>query len=447
MASPHIEDPEARITVLHVDDKHAQRNLTKSFIERADPNLTVVSVGTADEALNLLGDGGFECVVSDYKMPGIDGIEFARRIRESSDVPYILYTGHGSEEVAERAFSVGIDDYLRKELDPSHYQVLVKRIRSAVEKHRTEVQLRESLLTTASIFDKIPSGLFIYQYEPPDRLVLVDANPESHRLTGLRMEDWGGREFSEIWQYDSEVGLKDRYLELITSGRALRLENVFWDDERVTGYFRIHAFPIPGDRIAVAFENITERVSYEKRLEALHRHASQMSQARTIEDVTWTTLRAIESALGFDRGGLGFVRKGFIRFNNIGDLAEINHIPLDGHGITVKAYRTGEVQLIPDTREEEEFISSVAANAERSLSELDVPVKVDGEVRAMINVESKKLNAFTEQDVKLLETLAMHISSALRRLKERTTRTAYSDVPSVLDENMRHSKPRGALQV
>jgi putative methionine-R-sulfoxide reductase with GAF domain len=47
---------------------------------------------------------------------------------------------------------------------------------------------------------------------------------------------------------------------------------------------------------------------------------------------------------------------------------------LGGHGITVKAYRTGEVQLIPDTREEGEFISSVAANAERSLSELDVPV-------------------------------------------------------------------------
>jgi CheY-like chemotaxis protein len=302
MTSPHIKDPEARITVLHVDDEHAQRSLSKSFIEGADPTLTVVSAGTADEALTLLGAGGFECVVSDYKMPGIDGIELARRIRESSDIPYILYTGHGSEEVAERAFSVGIDDYLRKELDPSHYQVLVKRIRSTVEKHRTEVQLREALLTTASIFDKIPSGLFIYQYEPPDRLVLVDSNPESSRLTGLRIEEWRGREFSEIWPYDREVGLKERYLELVRSGGALRFENVFWDDERVTGYFRIHAFPIPGDRVAVAFENITERVSYEKRLEALHRHASQISQARTIEDVTWTTLRAIESALGFDRG-------------------------------------------------------------------------------------------------------------------------------------------------
>ena len=79
------------------------------------------------------------------------------------------------------------------------------------------------------------------------------------------------------------------------------------------------------------------------------------------------------------------------------------------------------------------------------MSELDVPVKVDGGVRVIINIESKKLDAFTEQDVKLLETLAMHISSALRRLKERMTQTADPDVPAVLDENVRHSKPVGAL--
>ena len=48
-------------------------------------------------------------------MPKMNGIELAQKIRETSDIPIILYTGQGSEEVAELAFSVGIDDYLRKE--------------------------------------------------------------------------------------------------------------------------------------------------------------------------------------------------------------------------------------------------------------------------------------------------------------------------------------------
>jgi len=71
-------------------------------------------------------------------MPTMNGIELSKKIREKYSIPIILYTGQGSEEVAEAAFTVGVDDYLRKEMDPSHYQVLAKRIRHVVEKKRTE---------------------------------------------------------------------------------------------------------------------------------------------------------------------------------------------------------------------------------------------------------------------------------------------------------------------
>jgi DNA-binding response OmpR family regulator len=68
----------------------------------------------------------------------MNGIEFCRRIREMSDVPFIIYTGRGSEEGASVAFDAGADDYLRKEPGQGHYRVLVKRIRQAVEKHWVE---------------------------------------------------------------------------------------------------------------------------------------------------------------------------------------------------------------------------------------------------------------------------------------------------------------------
>ena len=69
-------------------------------------------------------------------MPDLDGLELAKKIRKINDVPIILYTGQGSEEVAEKAFSIGVNDYIRKEIDPSHYQVLLRRLKNIVENKR-----------------------------------------------------------------------------------------------------------------------------------------------------------------------------------------------------------------------------------------------------------------------------------------------------------------------
>jgi len=112
--------------------------MTKKLLEMVDGGLKVESVSSAAEALDKLREGGFDCVVSDFKMFPMDGIEVAQRIRESSDIPIVLYTGHGSEDVAVKAFAVGIDDYVRKEAHPLHYEVLANRIRGLVERRWVE---------------------------------------------------------------------------------------------------------------------------------------------------------------------------------------------------------------------------------------------------------------------------------------------------------------------
>jgi len=127
-----------RIRVLHVDDDESQLEMTKLFLEQLGDGFQVKSELSANAALRELEQGKFDCVVIDFKMPEMNGVELARMIRKLSDVPIILYTGQGSEEVAEEAFSVGINDYIRKELSPSHYQLLAKRIMDIVEKRRIE---------------------------------------------------------------------------------------------------------------------------------------------------------------------------------------------------------------------------------------------------------------------------------------------------------------------
>jgi PAS domain S-box-containing protein len=128
-----------RIRVLHIDDDKEQLDMLQLFFEATDQPIDVTSTTETDQVLKLIQEKKYDCIVSDYKMPEMTGIELAKRIREKTDIPIILYTGQGSEEVAEAAFSIGVNDYVRKELQPSHYSVLAKRIIEAAEKKRTEI--------------------------------------------------------------------------------------------------------------------------------------------------------------------------------------------------------------------------------------------------------------------------------------------------------------------
>ena len=129
-------EPTRDLRVLHVDDEVSLLDLTKVLLEMADEDMAIESVASPKEALELLKSETYDCLVSDFQMPNLDGIELAKRIREFSNIPIILYTGRGSEEVAETAFTAGVDDYFRKHINPSHYQILARRIRAVVEKKR-----------------------------------------------------------------------------------------------------------------------------------------------------------------------------------------------------------------------------------------------------------------------------------------------------------------------
>nr|WP_240938393.1 response regulator [Haloarcula rubripromontorii] len=82
----------------------------------------------------------YDCSISDYETPEMNGLEFRQRGREDAlKLPFILYTGKGSEEIAAEAISPGVTDYIRKE-PGSQYTVPANRVQNAVETRRDELQ-------------------------------------------------------------------------------------------------------------------------------------------------------------------------------------------------------------------------------------------------------------------------------------------------------------------
>ena len=130
------------IQVLHVDDDPHFAQLIKNRLENESNQISVQTASNPEKGLSIIANDTVDCIVSDYDMPEQNGIEFLQNIREEHpDIPFILCTLKGSEEVASEAISAGVTDYLQKDADPSHYKLLTNRIKNSVNQYRTRKEL------------------------------------------------------------------------------------------------------------------------------------------------------------------------------------------------------------------------------------------------------------------------------------------------------------------
>ncbi|OYR50394.1 hybrid sensor histidine kinase/response regulator [Halorubrum sp. Ea1] len=134
------------IRVLFVDDEPGFADTAASLVEARDDRFDVTPETDPTEALDAIESGAFDCVVSDYEMPGIDGVELLGSVRERrGDLPFVLFTGQGSERVASEAVAAGVDAYLPKNGVDDPYATLASRIADAVSEARTDRRLAEHL--------------------------------------------------------------------------------------------------------------------------------------------------------------------------------------------------------------------------------------------------------------------------------------------------------------
>ena len=132
-----------REKVLHVDDNVNFLELFKTIFTEW---FVIDSVYSCNTALEKLNQEKFDAVITDYDMPEMNGMELFKKIRANHpDIPVIFFTGHGSEEVARKAFVAGISDYIIKGLDGFLNKArLVNSIKQAIQKKKAEIALRES---------------------------------------------------------------------------------------------------------------------------------------------------------------------------------------------------------------------------------------------------------------------------------------------------------------
>jgi len=137
-----------KIRILFVDDEPPLLEQAKIFLEKENEGLDIITASSVDEALNLLQEGDFGVIVSDYQMPEIDGIEFLEILRQEkeTDVPFIMFTGKGREEVAMKALNLGAQRYIQKGGNPkSQFEFLANAIIRENDRYSTKKEREQKI--------------------------------------------------------------------------------------------------------------------------------------------------------------------------------------------------------------------------------------------------------------------------------------------------------------
>ncbi len=170
------------IRILCVDDEPSLLDISKIYLESRE-GFAVDTQTDARGALDLLREKRYDAIVSDYQMPGMDGIEFLKQVRASGNtVPFIIFTGRGREEVVIQALNEGADFYIQKGGDPrSQFADLANKVRYAVRRQRVEEALHDLERREADILNFLPDATFAIDTNG----VVIAWNRAMEKMTGV----------------------------------------------------------------------------------------------------------------------------------------------------------------------------------------------------------------------------------------------------------------------
>ncbi len=148
MKSSSSQEDANPIRVLHVEDEMGAIKITRAYLKRAGyNNFEITPVLTAEQALEKLETEDFDVIVSDYMMPGMNGLEFLDTLRKKGDdIPFIIFTGRGEEGVAIEALNKGANRYIKKAGNPTTlFRTLGQYIQEVIEEGKKGQEAHEVL--------------------------------------------------------------------------------------------------------------------------------------------------------------------------------------------------------------------------------------------------------------------------------------------------------------
>ena len=409
------------IRVLHVDDRPEYGEVVTAYLREHDEPFTVVTEADPVVALQTLADEEFDCLLTDYEMPKMDGLELLSAVqRRQPDLPVILLTAQGNESIASEAIAAGVTDYIPKSDLTDSPAVLAKRITNAVERQAYSRQF-ETLVET------LPGVVYRTRETPEWDTDFVGGNCTS--LIGYPADalvagevTWG----SDIIHPDDRASVRDAVDSQLETGDTFELTYRILTADGDEKWVNEHGQRVAiedGERIFEGFitdvtalkESERQLARYSDTLEGLQRTTQRLLEATTPEAAAEIVIDGLESAFEFDTAGIWLATDG--RLEPVAQTKHgqtlIGEPPTYSPGepsLSWTAFETGTTRRIDSMADHPD-----RANPETPISsELIVPL---GEY-ALLNIGSTEPEAFSEADTERVQLWADTVTEAFGRIDQ-----------------------------
>jgi two-component system response regulator ResD len=226
---------ERQMSILVVDDEERIRRLLKMYLERE--NYQIEEARDGEEALQKAMQKDYDLILLDLMMPGIDGVEVCKEIRDTKATPIIMLTAKGEEANRVQGFEAGTDDYIVKPFSPREVVLRVKALlrRSSQTKFlQTDTTAKDVLVFPHLTIDNdahrvtadgIPVGLTPKEYE---LLFFLAKSPDKvYDREQLLKEVWQYEFFGDLRTVDTHVKRLREKLNKVSADAAKMIVTVW----------------------------------------------------------------------------------------------------------------------------------------------------------------------------------------------------------------------------
>jgi PAS domain S-box-containing protein len=262
-----IDESEPSRHVLLVDDDRDVVETARRYVERQG-GVDVTSTTDPTRALAVIDDHDVDCVVSDHRLPEMTGLELLEAVRSTyPDLPFILFTQHGTERVASAAISAGVTDYLRKG-GAEQFARLADRVDEAIREFESQRELRAERERFQRLVEEVEEYAIFMLDESGH---IVTWNEGARRVKGYAKEEVVGEHLS-LFYPDGNEDRVDYLLERATESGSIQDEGwrvrkdgtKFWANATITATHDRDGNLLGFSKVT---RDMTDRREYEWKLE------------------------------------------------------------------------------------------------------------------------------------------------------------------------------------